>query len=229
MRTAFVLNAQNRIQSTREPDSTHGPLLALARGAESCAWAVRDDVPSDVAGQLDSLARCETGTSDLHEPPRHAKQYISLLRHLVVNRAVLDSKLRESDGPAFVFPGTIPDLGVAVRIEEEELLNRHLHGWLPGEIAAGRYPVMAVVLDGYPVSACCCARRSSVAAEAGVDTAAAYRRRGFGPIVTSAWARAVRAEGLTPLYSTAWTNNASLAVASKLGLVPYASTWKLNE
>jgi predicted GNAT family acetyltransferase len=92
-----------------------------------------------------------------------------------------------------------------------------------GEIEAGRSPVLAVVEAGHAVSVCFCARRSDVAAEAGLQTAEAFRGRGFGTRVTAAWALAIRASGRIPLYSTSWTNGASLAVARKLGLVAYAS------
>ncbi len=114
-------------------------------------------------------------------------------------------------------------------VEDERLLERHFRGWVPGEIAAGRSPVLAIVEAGYPVSVCFCARRSEVAAEAGLETAEAFRGRGFGSRVTAAWALAVRATGRVPLYSTSWTNEASLAVARKLGLAAYASTWSLSD
>ncbi len=103
----------------------------------------------------------------------------------------------------------------------------NFHGWLPGEIAAGCAPVMGIVVDGHPVSICFCARRSDVAAEAGLDTASAYRGRGYAVRVTAAWALAMRASGRTPLYSTSWANTASLAVARKLALVAYASDWSI--
>ena len=81
---------------------------------------------------------------------------------------------------------------------------------------------------GYPVSVCFCATRNSeFAIEAGLETAAAFRRRGFGARVTAAWASAIRASGRIPLYSTSWNNPASLAVARKLGLIPYASDWSV--
>lgn len=116
-----------------------------------------------------------------------------------------------------------------VVVEDERLLERNFSGWVPGEIAAGCAPVLAIIEDGYPVSVCFCARRSDSAAEAGVDTAQAFRGRGFAPRVTAAWALAIRATGRVPLYSTAWTNGASLAVARKLGLTAYASTWSLSD
>ena len=82
---------------------------------------------------------------------------------------------------------------------------------------------------GYPVSICFCARRSGEAAEAGLDTAEGYRGRGYGPRVTALWATAIRRSGLVPLYSTSWSNQASLAVARKLGLVAYASSSGLSD
>jgi predicted GNAT family acetyltransferase len=108
-------------------------------------------------------------------------------------------------------------------------LQRHFPGWVAGEIEAGASPVMAVLVDGYAVSACACARRSMAAAEAGLETAPAFRGRGYAARVTSAWAAAVRATGRMPLYSTSWANALSLAVARKLELRIYATDWSIEE
>ena len=89
--------------------------------------------------------------------------------------------------------------------------------------------MLAIFENDDPVSICFCARRSDIAAEAGLETAESYRGRGYGPRVTAAWAAAVRNAGLTPLYSTSWMNHASLAVARKLSLVAYASSWSISE
>ena len=86
------------------------------------------------------------------------------------------------------------------------------------------YPVE----DGHAVSVCFCARKSNVAAEAGLETAIEFRGRGLAPRVVSAWALAVRETGRIPLYSTSWSNDASLAVARKLGLMAYASSWSIS-
>ena len=51
-----------------------------------------------------------------------------------------------------------------------------------------------------------------------MDTAEAFRGRGYAVLVTAAWANAVRAAGITPVYSTSDDNHASQAVARKLGL-----------
>ena len=145
----------------------------------------------------------------------HAEQYKSL-----VNGGV-------DSGPAFTFPEKIVQPRRTVLIDEIQLLDHHFSGWKAGEIPE-RMPIVAVVEEGYPVSVCFCARRSNVAAEAGLETAVAYRGRGLGPRVAAAWALAIRASGSVPLYSTSWSNHASRAVARKLGLVAYASNWNIS-
>lgn len=227
LRTCFVFNETGRIVSTREPDGIHGPLFILVRGSSSCAWAVRADVAGDVASELDRLAGDEPPASDFRDPPVHAKWYFALLKNRIGQVPV--TKIRGSDGPAFEFPDTLADPGDVIVVEDERLLEPNFRGWIPGEIEAGRSPVIAVVENDHPVSVCFCARRSEVAAEAGVETAELYRGRGYGPRVTSAWAAAIRASGRIPLYSTSWPNHASLAVARKLSLMPYASSWSLYE
>jgi hypothetical protein len=227
--TLLVLNDEGRIVATREPEATRGPLFGLVRSAISCAWAIRADVPNDVARELDCFAREEPPTFNLRDAPLHAERYVSLLKSRIAPSQTAVTKIRQSDGPAFEFPDSLAPSVDAVVVQDEGLLQRNFRGWVAGEIDAGRAPVLAIVENGYPVSICFCARRSEVAAEAGVDTAEPYRGRGYAPRVTAAWALAIRKSGRIPLYSTSWTNDASLAVARKLGLVAYASSWGLSD
>ena len=215
LETMFVLDASGRILSTREPQARSGPVFFLTRSPVECIWAIRSDVSDMVAEELNRLAREEPPISDFRAAPLHSERYKSLIRGTV------------HSGPAFMFPQTIARPQNVVLIEDEQLLDRHFDGWIPGEIRAGRAPVMAVIDDGYPVSVCFCARRSNVAAEAGVETSPIFRGRGFGPRVTAAWALAVRASGFIPLYSTGWPNKASLALARKSGLEIYAADWSI--
>lgn len=231
LKTSFVLDDERRIVSTREPNAASGPLFTVVRSERECAWAVHADVPRELARELNKLAKTEPPAVELRRAPLHARRYLALLRDLMRSEVAAETKVSESDGPAFAFPETFEsdfssDEGI-VLIEDERLLERNFSGWVPGEIAAGCAPMLAIVEDGYPVSVCFCARRSEIAAEAGVETAPAYRGRGYAPRLTSAWARAVRASGRTPLYSTSWSNTASLSVAAKLKLVPYASWWSV--
>lgn len=224
LRTCFVLNDHGRIVATREPVERRGPLFILARGSRSCAWGIHADVPAGIAGKLDRLARSEPVAIDFRDPPVHARRYLEAL-------AVQGGSVRstgESDGPAFTFPHSQREPDDVAVVADEPLLERHFRGWTHGEIEAGRGPVLAVLENDWPVSVCFCARRSNSAAEAGVETAEGYRRRGYGAKVTGAWARRIRATGRIPLYSTLWSNEASLGVARKLGLVPYAGLWSIE-
>jgi hypothetical protein len=216
LQTAFVLNEDGRIISTREPEPKRGPAFCLVRSTTKCAWAMRADLPQKLSDELDSLAREEPPTLHLRDVPLHAEKYISLVGG------------RIESGPAFVFPDTIAQPSGIVFIEELRLLDRYFRGWTAEEIP-GRLPIAAILEDWYAVSICFSARLSDIAAEAGLETATTYRGRGFGPRVAAAWALAIRASGRIPLYSTPWTNLASLAVARKLGLVAYASTWGLSD
>ena len=64
LQTLFSLDDHGRIIGTREPDESQGPLFSLIRGRSGCTWAVRSDVPRDVAMELDALAREEPPVSD---------------------------------------------------------------------------------------------------------------------------------------------------------------------
>jgi hypothetical protein len=221
--TLFELDGDGRILLTREPGTNPGPLFSLIRGAFGCAWAIRADVPDDIATAMDNLAQQEPPVANFHDAPVHAERYVSLMSRVPAVTS------RQSAGPAFEFPAAIAQPADIVLVEDERLLHHNFRGWIAGEIASGRAPVTAVVKESRPVSICFCARSSETAAEAGVETAEAFRGFGFAPRVTAAWALVVRASGRIPLYSTSWNNSASLAVARKLCLKMYAVDWSLSD
>lgn len=133
-------------------------------------------------------------------------------------------------GPAFIFPPGVEDAeqdhADVSGIEDLSVISHHFSGWSANELP-GRQPILGILKDGLAISLCFCARRSEVAAEAGIETVAPHRGHGLAPRVAASWAAAVRAEGLVPIYSTQWINTASLAVARKLGLETAASNWSL--
>ena len=57
-------NSVGGIRGTREPEPGPGPLFPLIRGKASCAWAVREDIPQELAAELDGFARQEPPVSD---------------------------------------------------------------------------------------------------------------------------------------------------------------------
>lgn len=215
LETLVRLDRAGRSTTTREPGGGRAPSFSLVRGAQSCAWAVNVDVGPGVANELDALAREEPAGVDWRVPPLHSERY----------RVLLEGE-QAFFGPSFAFPDQVHESDVdTCLIEDERLLAVHFRGWVPGEIAEGRAPVLAIVMDGAPVSVCFCARLGDAAAEAGVETATAYRGRGLAARVTAGWARAIRERGRIPMYSTSWENRSSLAVARKLELAIQASIW----
>ena len=215
LQTAFILNNNGRIISTREPDARGGPAFLLVRSTTMSAWAVRVDLPQNLNHELDNLARQEPPVLNFRGAPLYADRYVALVGGKI------------ESGPAFIFPDTLDRSTDIMFIDDLRLLSRNFREWTTGEIPE-RSPISAILHEEHAVSVCFCARRSEVAAEAGLETAAAFRGHGFGPRVTAAWALAIRASKRIPLYSTSWKNEASLAVACKLGLIAYASIWSLS-
>jgi hypothetical protein len=177
-------------------------------------WACHADVPATIAEQLDTLARDEPAPDDLRREPLHTAAYRALLPGSV------------EFGPAFMVPPAArPPAGV-ILIDRLEQLEHLFGGWTAAELPE-RQPIVAVPRDGQAVSVCFCARRSTAAAEAGVETAPQFRGRGLAAQAAAAWAWAIHASGRLPIYSTSWDNTSSLAVARKLGLTACASDWSL--
>jgi len=136
----------------------------------------------------------------------------------------------QAAGPAFRF-GARVELRTDAEVRLIDAASAHLlERFFPytRSVLASRRPVVGVVVDGAVVSACYSARSRPTAAEAGVDTEEPHRRKGLGALVVSRWRDALEAEGRAPLYSTAWDNHASLAVATKLGLIAYADTLSIT-
>ncbi len=81
-----------------------------------------------------------------------------------------------------------------------------------------------VIVDGdEPISEAFSVRENEAAAEAAVETAAPFRRRGYGRQVTAAWAYHVMGQGKVAFYSFAEENTASQALARSLGVVQFSS------
>ncbi len=205
--TLFVSDADGFLLHTREPNATPAPRLFMVRTPESVAWAVRADAPPEIA----ELAAQERPVSDLRGAPMHVARYVELLGGAV------------DSGPAYVFPDDI-DIGAGAELVRDPRVLPS--SFTPDEIE-GRSPIYAVIQGDAAIALCHCARRSDVAAEAGVFTSAEFRGRGYAPTVTAAWAAQVRASGRLPLYSTSWQNTSSQRVAAKLRLRMYAADFSV--
>ena len=212
LETLFLLDGNKRIISTREPEPGAGPSFSLVRRADSVAWAVNSTIDEELAKEVEALAVDERPTSDLYEAPRHLSRYVELLGG------------NPHSGIAFEFPDAFETPPCFTHIADIKLLEQGFNGWTAEEIP-DRWPIMAVLEEGVPVSVCFSSRLSELVAEAGVETTPQCRGRGYAGIVTAAWAAAIRGSGRTPIYSALATNEASLAVARKLCLLGCASYW----
>ena len=212
----YTHDARGRIVRINEPDGERAPRLFLGRTRAGNLWRFRNDLPDDLVAALDRRLAREPIAADLSQPPACYDDLYDLLQSQAPVAAIWA-------GPAWRFPDEIavPTGVVAITPANSDLLRAHFP-WAAREIAA-LLPCYAVVQGGAAVSICRSVRLTPDAAEAGVDTVAAYRGRGYATAVAAAWAIAVRASGRIPLYSTSWDNLASRRVAQHLGLVLYGA------
>ena len=193
-----------------------GPAFILVRGATSCAWAIHARCRSRRLRARSRAWRVRNRPSRTSGLPQSTPSGMC--------RWSAASSARGQPSPS---QRQFPSLG-ARRTSTTCGSSKPTSPAGPTDEIPDASPIVAVLENGHAVTVCFCARRASFAAEAGLETAPPFRGRGFGPRVAAAWALAMRASGRTPLYSTSWSNDASLAVASKLGLIPYAATWNLS-
>jgi RimJ/RimL family protein N-acetyltransferase len=187
-------------------------------------WRCRDDLDDETARRLEELASSEPVRDDLRAEPENLD---ALLAALGLDRQGASIYL----GPAYRFPDELPSPNTVTRVTRADLHLLRLLSWDLTETARGferREPYGAVIEHGAAVALCHSARLTDWAAEAGVETLAAYRGRGYAAAAVAGWAHIIRAGGRIPLYSTSWDNHASQAVARKLGLIQYGTDLSLG-
>lgn len=211
----YTFDDAGRMLRVNEPGGVEAPRFFLGRTADGCELRFRRDVGASLVRELTALCTVEPA-GDYLRPHRGWTAYHDLLARSAPIR-------RSWAGPAYRFPRELGEGANALPItgENAELLRPHLAEWIDG--IALQQPAFALVIDGAAVAVCCGVRVSPAAYEAGVETARAFRGRGYAAQVVAAWAAAVRAMGRIPLYSTSWENGASQAVARKLGLLQYGT------
>jgi len=223
--TLFVSDPDGRLRYHREPgycesDLEPAPRFFLGRTSQGHVWRFRHDLPQALVHELERLCQAEPVTTDLADEPHNT----ALIRAALHAHAPISGEER---GPAYLIPNGVKAAGEAVLISaaNAHLLERHFPWKRESAYSLESGPITGVVEEGSAVSICHCARLSPLAAEAGVETVAPFRGRGYAGAAVASWAGAVRDLGLIPLYSTQWENCASRAVARKLGMVCYGEDW----
>lgn len=221
--TLYRLDESGRLLATNELGFPSAPRFYLGRTTEGNFWRFRHDLPTSICRQIEELCKAEPITFDLRTPPEHELA----IRRLLQADAAIEHEYR---GPAYWLPEQPSPHHEALLLNAD---NLHLAGphfaWLikPGEFQHA-VPVAAVVEDGKAVSLCFCSRIPGQASEAGLNTVADYRGKGYGAAAVVRWAAALRQQGCLPLYSTSWDNLASQAVARKLGAICYGEDWSID-
>ena len=219
--TLYCLDLAGNIAATNYPGSPDPPRLAVGLTTEGVRWRFRHDVPADTRATINSLLQSEVPPADLRHPPA---TLAAVRETLAADGPVTDQWF----GPAWYAPAclALPVDGTATLLTTVDDLGPDQRDFA-GDVAS-QQPFLVVREVGMIAAVCFCARRSAVAAEAGVATVAAYRGRGYATAAVAAWIAAVRRLGLQPLYSTSWDNLASQGVARKLGLVLYGANLSLR-
>ena len=212
----FTHDGHGDLVRVNEPNGAVAPRFFLGRTTHGDMWWFRHDVAPDTRAELEAAIRADKRQGSVVDSPIDPTPYKAILaRSTPVERTEV--------GPAYSFPAQLPeDTGTTLVTDANaHLLERYLAPWLP-DVRLSQ-PLFVVTCDGHAVSVCASVRQTNEAYEAGVETAGAYRGRGFAAFAVAAWACAVREMGHVPLYSTSWENAASQAVARKLALIQFGS------
>lgn len=216
------LDAHGRLSPYRRGDkSVPGPRFVMVRSRVGNTWTFRADLPRALTHALNTVCWAEPVRVDLTRPPSSATRVrIGLRIHAPIRH--------EWRGPACVLPPVAQPPRIAIRLQPTDTPVLHPDlAWVQTALPDIQ-PCFAIVETGRVVSACFSARIGRDAAEAGVETVAAYRGRGYASAATAAWAAAIQATGRAALYSTSWGNGASRAVARRLGARQYAEDWNIT-
>ena len=217
----YVHDPAGRIVRFNEPPhpGDAAPFLFFGKTRLGNLWRLRAGLDDTLTRDLARLAAAEPVGERLEAVPERLHAMRSRIEaHHPVSTAFA--------GLAYHFVGAdLQTTSEARRLSADEIVNaERVFPGLPQGLAR-RAPVVGVVADGAPVSVAFCATTPGDAREVGVETLVPQRGRGFAVNAVSRWAAEVVQRGVVPLYSTAFDNQASRAVARKLGLTPYASDW----
>lgn len=209
--TLYATDGRGRMLHSNEWDHRPAPRFHLMRTPAGPLFRCRHDMPEALVAHLGELCRDEELGAAPRERPARETAYLDLLGDQAPVTQVWAGPVYRAD--AVPPPRRVP---VTIDAGNVELLRPLFADWLPD--VPHRRPFLAIVEDDRAVALCTSVRISASVHCAGVETHPGHRRRGHAAAVVAGWAQAVRALGAVPFYSTAWSNQASRAVATRLGL-----------
>jgi RimJ/RimL family protein N-acetyltransferase len=218
--TLYRYDANGRMLCVNEPGDPPADRFFMGRPPQGNLWRFRYDLPAAIVEQLEALCRAEPISTDLARAPLH----YDAIRSVLHAQMPIEEEYR---GPAYRIPDSLPRPANVVLITEanQELLEPWFMEWLPVD---PEQTFAAVLEQQAAVAVCYCSRLTGRAAEAGAETAAAFRRRGYAAAAVAGWAAEVHRRGRIALYSTSWGNLASQGVARRLGMRMYGEDWSID-
>lgn len=221
LETLYTTDDRQRLLTSNEWDARPAPRFHLMRTGVGPLCRCRAGLPDDLAARLEALGRDEVLGEPPAERPMREATYLDLLGCQAPVTQIWA-------GPVYRADAVPPPARLAVAIDESNagLLRPLFPDWLPD--VPHRRPFLAIVEGGRAVAICASVRISAAVHCAGVETHPDHRGRGHAAMVVANWAQAVRALGAVPFYSTSWSNQASRAVAARLGLVLMATDFHLS-
>ena len=215
-RACFVHDDEDRLIAINDIGSGAPPWVLIVRTAAGSLVRFRAGAPS---GLVEEAERFAAALPPLDEDTCAPGGTLDALTGLVARHVPIT---RRSAGPAYVFEASgVPAIGaMELYPANAVLLHPELAAW--GPELRQRKPCFGVFRGGQAIAICASARRTPEAAEAGVETVAAFRGQGAAGLAAASWGDAVLASGRVAFYSTSWENAASQSVAAKLGLRYFA-------
>ena len=226
--TLFIEDSNNKLRYIREPgyDETElrpAPRFFMSRTIGRNIWSFRHDLPHDITHSLHRLCLKEPSVTSYTTPYVHMNK----IREILNEHMPITDEWR---GPAYVIPeqSDLLENTTLITGSNSGLLVSHFPWKITSKANFNTSPLIATVVNDEAVSICYCARITERAAEAGVDTADAFRGHGYAGQAVARWAEVLRKTGRIPLYSTSWENVASQRVANKLQLLNYGENWHIT-
>ncbi|HEY1015206.1 MAG TPA: hypothetical protein VGE07_21045 [Herpetosiphonaceae bacterium] len=223
----FVTDASGRLRFHAEPgypedELDPAPRLWLGRTRAATSWRFRRDLSADLIAVLEPLCQAVPPLADPADPAPWAAPIREALGAVAPVAA-------EERGPAYwIPPAPVPPIASIVTEATAHVLERFFPWKRSSRLGFAAAPLCATIIDDVAVAICHCARLTDAAAEAGVETAASERGKGYSRAAVAGWAAALRQGGRQPLYSTSWDNLASQGVARSLEMDWYGEDWSVT-
>jgi hypothetical protein len=213
-----------------DPNRSRGKRFSLTGCPEGILAVIRDDVPSDVARELERLV---AETPPIYRMGTNPDLFSASLGALGIGGDVDDGHF----GFLWVFPTTLrcdvaAEMVVSGSREADRILDS-LSDAMPASLVARGFreptdlwePWCTALLEGQIASIAQTVRSGPGGAEVGVDTALELRGRGLAAAAAATWSRHPGLVGRTLFYSTGRTNASSRRVVDRLGLRLIAHTF----